>query len=125
MKMVISIQVLMFIFSASSMLTKVAALQWREHGFWSWEFISVFAGAIALLGFYAIFWQKVLKKVNLSIAYMSKGVTLFWALFWSILLFDESITVSNLIGLALIFIGIVLINRDAALDPKQQKEDGN
>ena len=73
-----------------------------------------FGAAIALTGIYAIFWQKILKRVDLSIAYMSKGVTLFWTLFWSVLIFDESVTLRNVIGLIFIFVGIAFINRDEA-----------
>ncbi|NLL65425.1 MAG: EamA family transporter [Clostridiaceae bacterium] len=112
--MFIGIQVLMFIFSTASMMTKVASFKWRDNGFWSVPFLLTFGAAIALTGIYAIFWQKILKRVDLSIAYMSKGVTLFWTLFWSVLIFDESVTLRNVIGLIFIFVGIAFINRDEA-----------
>ena len=119
-KRVIAIQILVFLFSLSGMLTKLSALRLKQYGLWHIQFLGLFGTALLLLAVYAYFWQKVLKKTDLSVAYLSKGVTLLWTLLWSVCLFGESITLWNVLGLALVMVGMLIINLgDAAQKPQQ------
>jgi multidrug transporter EmrE-like cation transporter len=56
----------------------------------------------------AIVWQQVLIKFPLSIAYLLMSSVYFIVLFCSAYLFNEGITMFNLIGIFLITIGIIL-----------------
>lgn len=115
-----AIQALVFLFSTSSMLTKLSGIQLKKSGLFSWAFIGTFFAALLLIAVYAYFWQKVLKKTDLSVAYLSKGVTLLWTLLWSVCLFGESVTLWNVLGLALVMAGMLIINLgDAAQKPQQ------
>jgi drug/metabolite transporter (DMT)-like permease len=67
---------------------------------------------IMLLIIYAFFWQKLLKCIPLSTAYLSKGLLLFWLLLWAFLIFNEKITLLNIIGVGIIFSGTLLVNTD-------------
>lgn len=58
-------------------------------------------------------WQKLLKKVDLSIAYVNKGMLLFWSMIWSVVIFREEITILNIIGTIIIFVGIMVVNENA------------
>lgn len=107
---ILSIQLLVLLYFVSSMLMKVAANAWKKHGIISPHFILIFGLSFLLLAVYAYFWQKVLKKVDLSVAYLSKGVGLLWTLLWSVALFHEKITKGNIAGLCLIIVGILLMN---------------
>lgn len=66
------------------------------------------SGAICVMGVYAILWQQVLKRIELSTAYMFKGTSLIFVLLLAALLFGESITWTNIIGAVIIILGIAL-----------------
>lgn len=68
-------------------------------------------GVFVLFGLYAIVWQQLLKRLPLSLAYMFKGTSLLFVLLLSALFLDDAITWQNLVGAALIIVGIVLFAR--------------
>ena len=75
----------------------------------SFEFIALYAGVIGTLGVYAIIWQQVLKKIPLTNAFVNKSATLFWSLLWGVTLFGETISISMIIGIIIVFIGVILV----------------
>ena len=109
-KRFLSLQLLTILFSLASVLVKLASLSMEKSGIFSLPAVSFLFGYIVLLGVYAVFWQKVLKGVSLSTAYLSKGSVLFWTLLWSVLFFGEGITVPNIIGTTVIAGGTFLVN---------------
>ena len=70
------------------------------------------AGAIGVMGAYAICWQQILKRVELSTAYMFKGTSLIFIMLFAFALFGEAITIMNVIGAIVIVIGITLFAKD-------------
>ena len=94
-----------FIYSLSSIFSKLAAGQ----VFLSVRYVLCFCGIIAVLGVYAILWQQVLKHIPLSVAMANKPIALVLSLVWAFLLFGESFTAKTVIGIAIIFAGIVII----------------
>ena len=93
-----------FIYACTFICTKMASQQKMM----SWPYLLWIAGAIGVMGVYAVLWQQVIKRMALSTAYMFKGTSLIFVLLMSTLLFGETITINNLIGSALIILGIVL-----------------
>lgn len=67
---------------------------------------------VFILGVYAIIWQQIIKRFDLSVAYANKGTTLLWSLVWGLLLFNETITVSKAAGVVVVFIGIIIMNSE-------------
>ncbi len=63
--------------------------------------------SVMILGIYAIIWQQVLKRIELTTAYMFKGTSLIFVLLFSALIFNETITLWNIVGASLIVGGIV------------------
>ena len=63
---------------------------------------------MAVLGVYAVLWQQILNRMPVSDAYMFKGTSLIFILILSFIFFGEAITVTNIIGAALIIGGIAL-----------------
>lgn len=61
----------------------------------------------------AIVWQQALKHYRLSFAYPFMSLVNFVILLPAHLLFDESITAANIIGLAVISTGIYFLSRDS------------
>ncbi len=108
-KKIIMLQVIVFIYSIGSVLSKVASSQMKESGIFSFQFIGLLFCMIMILAFYALFWQKLLKTTDLTIAYANKGMVLFWSLLWSVLLFHEAVTIFNVLGIVLIIIGILVV----------------
>ena len=82
------------------------------HPFMSLSYMLWFAGAILVMAVYAVCWQQVLKRIELSAAYMFKGTALIFAMLLAWLLFDENITQNNILGASIIIIGIALFAKE-------------
>lgn len=93
-----------FVYACTSICTKMASRQ----ELLSWPYLFWIAGAIGVMGVYALLWQQVISKMPLSTAYMFKGTSLIFVLLFSALLFEEAITLNNVIGAVIIIIGIIL-----------------
>ncbi len=96
------------IYACTSICTKMASTQAALSPRW----IAWIIGAAGVMGLYALCWQQVLKRTNLSTAYMFKGTSLIFILLISALLFGETITVKNVIGSAIIIAGIALYAKE-------------
>lgn len=108
----IYVQLLNILFAGSGALVKVASLAMARAGFFAWQTLVAMAGYVLLLGIYAFFWQIVIKKLPLSTAYLSKSLSLFWTLLFSIFLFSETVTFGNALGIAIIAAGTWLVQKD-------------
>jgi drug/metabolite transporter (DMT)-like permease len=64
------------------------------------------------MGLQVIFWQQSLKYYSLSFAYPFRSIVSFIVLFSAYVLFHESITLFNIIGLAIISCGIFFLVRE-------------
>ena len=95
------------LYACVGICTKMAALQAPM----SWPYLLWFCGALAIIGVYAILWQQVLRRIELSTAYMFKGTTLIFTMLIAALLFGETITIPNIIGSVIIVTGIVILAR--------------
>lgn len=95
------------LYACVGICTKMAAMQPTG----SWPYLLWFASAVAIIAVYALLWQQVLRRIELSTAYMFKGTTLIFTMLIAALLFGEVITVTNIIGSAIIICGIVLLAR--------------
>ena len=93
-----------FVYACTSICTKMAS----QYVILSWFYLLWIAGAVGVMGLYAMLWQQVIARMPLSTAYMFKGTSLIFVLLISALLFGEGITTNNIIGSAIIIVGIVL-----------------
>ena len=64
------------LYACTGICTKMAALSEP----FSWSYVAWFAGAVAIIGVYALLWQQVLRRIELSTAYMFKGTTLIFTM---------------------------------------------
>jgi drug/metabolite transporter (DMT)-like permease len=92
------------VYACTAIFTKMASRQEML----SWPYLLWIAGAVGVIGVYALLWQQVIARMPLSTAYMFKGTSLIFVLLISALLFGEAITVTNIIGSVIIVFGIVL-----------------
>ena len=105
-KMLAVIQAAVCLYTVSGIAAKLAS----NYAFLSVGFILCYGMEIAVLGVYAIIWQQIIKRVDISIAYANRAMAIFWSMLWAFLLFKEQITIQNLLGVALIFVGTWVVN---------------
>lgn len=96
-----------FIYSLSGICLKVAA----QKEFFSFPFLLYMGISMIILGCYALLWQIVLKKVQLSIAMANKPVTLILTVIWSVIFFSEHLSIASVAGILLIVLGIAIIGK--------------
>ena len=53
-----------------------------------------------------------IKRFELSVAYVNRATTLLWALVWAVLFFKETVSIKNIIGIMIILAGIIVVNQD-------------
>ena len=58
---------------------------------------------------YAVIWQKVIKKFELNVAYANRTVYLIWSQIWAVVIFHENLSVNNIIGMIIVFIGVLVV----------------
>ena len=92
------------LYACVSLFTKYASQQ----EFMSWNYMLGVIGAVGVMGLYAVLWQQILKRIELSLAYMFKGTSLIFVMLLAHVLFGEQITWNNIIGAIIIISGIVL-----------------
>ena len=97
------------LYACVTLFTKYAA----QHEFLSWQYCVGLCGAIGVMGAYAICWQQILKRIELSTAYMFKGTSLIFVMLLAFTIFGEAITIHNILGAAVIIIGIALYSRES------------
>lgn len=73
-----------------------------------WIFLEV-----CCLGLYAVLWQQIIKRYDLSIAYCNRAFAVCWSFLWGVVLFGEQVRPLNLVGIAVVLAGILLVNLDA------------
>ena len=66
-------------------------------------------------------WQQMIKRFDLSIAYANRSMAILWTALWSVVIFHESLSVKQIIGIVLVVIGTVTVNIQT--DKKTQSEE--
>ena len=92
------------LYACVTLFTKYAA----QCEFLSWQYSVGLCGAIGVMGAYAICWQQILKRIELSTAYMFKGTSLIFVMLLAFAIFGETITTTNIIGACVIVFGIAM-----------------
>ena len=107
-KNIIILQAIIALYSLSTVMSKFAA----EEDFLSFKFILFYGIEIFILGVYAILWQQIIKKFDISVASANKAMAVLWSMLWAILFFHDNITINNVIGIVIIIIGTLIVNSD-------------
>lgn len=107
---ILIMQIMNIVFSLNTVLMKLASVSWQEEGLFAFRTIMILLGAVVVLGVYAVAWQAILGKIELSQAYLNKGTVVFWGLLWSAIIFREQITAFNVVGSLVIFMGLLMVN---------------
>ena len=105
---IITLQAIVVIYTLSSVAAKFAS----GYDFMSGGFIFFYFIELLILFVYAILWQQIIKKFEISVAYANRSIALIWSLVWSILFFSETVTIKNIIGVIVVIIGTLVVNSD-------------
>ena len=107
-KNIIILQVIILIYTLSTVTAKFAS----NEEFLSLKFILFYGLEIFILGVYAILWQQIIKKFEISVAYANRAMSLLWSIVWAIVFFGEQITIKNVIGVIIVIIGTIIVNSE-------------
>ena len=103
--LLIELQFVVIIYSLANVMSKIAS----NYSFLSPPFILAYAGEIALLGIYALLWQQMIQRLDLTSAYAGRAVALFWSMLWAVLIFHETISLQNILGCVIVIIGTLVV----------------
>lgn len=101
------------VYSLSGFFTKLAS----EYDFLSFPYLCCLFGVIVVLGIYAVLWQIVLKKVQLSQAYLFRSLGVIYGLAIAYFAFGETVTLQNIIGCVLVMCGLAILSQAKAAIP--------
>lgn len=105
-KNIILLQLIVIIYTANGLIAKFSTGQ----KIMSVGFIAFYAAEVAVMGIYAILWQQMIKRFELSVAYANRAMALLWSALWAVLIFHEKLTWKNLLGIAFVILGTFLVN---------------
>ena len=108
LKEIFILQIVIAIYTLSTVFAKFASGQ----EFMSFKFILYYGLEMLILAVYAVVWQQLIKKFDISVAYANKAMGLLWSIVWAILIFNETITIKNVIGVIIVIIGTIIVNSD-------------
>lgn len=108
LKNIAILQAIIMIYTLSTVAAKFAS----GAEFLSLKFIICYGIEILILGIYAILWQQIIKRFDLSVAYANRAIGLLWSLVWATLFFNEVVTIKNVIGVIIVIIGTMIVNSD-------------
>ena len=79
------LHLLLLVYSFNGLFLKIAAQQpWLSVAFCMW-----FCLSLGTLGFMALGWQQVLKRLSLFTAYANRPVVFIWSILWAFLFLNE------------------------------------
>ena len=108
-KNIILLQLIVIIYTINSIIGKLSA----DEEFMSMRFILFYVAEVGVLGIYALLWQQMIKRFDLSIAYANRAMALIWSAVWAVVIFHESLSIKNIIGILLVISGTVVVNTEA------------
>ena len=107
-KSILLLQLVVMIYTLSTVAAKFAS----GFAFFSPGFIGCYGLEIVILGVYALLWQQIIKRFDLSVAYANRSIALLWSMLWAVVFFHETVTIQNAIGAAVVIVGTIVVNTD-------------
>ena len=95
-------------------LSTVAGNMASKNAFLSPGYLLFFGLQFLVLALYAVIWQQMIKKFELSIAYANKALTLMWSMLWNFLIFKDGITPLKVVGVLLVVAGVIVMNSEVS-----------
>ena len=109
LKNILLLQAIIIIYTISSVMAKFASASaeapLRMLVFLGLEFV--------ILAIYAVLWQQMIKRFDLSVAYANRSMAILWSMIWAVIFFHDEITLRNILGVLIVLMGTVIVNLDA------------
>ena len=106
LKDILLLQAVVVIYTFNSIIAKFAT----GSEVFSLQFFLFYGAEVAVLGIYAICWQQMIKRFDLSIAYANRAMAILWTGLWALIIFHESLSLKQIIGILLVVVGTVVVN---------------
>ncbi len=106
-KDIIILQGIIIIYTLSSVVAKLAT----GKELFSFTFFLFYGLEVVILGIYALLWQQMIKRFELSIAYANRAMALLWSGVWAVVLFKEALSIKKVLGILLVIAGTIIVNR--------------
>ncbi len=106
LKNVLILQAVIVVYTLSGVMAAIASRQKAL----SLRFFLFYLAELVILGIYALLWQQMIKRFELSVAYANRAMALLWSLVWSVVIFHDRVTPRHIIGVGLVILGTVIIN---------------
>ena len=113
-------QLIVIIYTFNSIIGKFSADAKVE--FLSIGFILFYGAEVFVLGVYAILWQQMIKRFDLSVAYANRAMALLWSGVWAVIIFKDSLTWKNILGIVLVIAGTIVVNMDSEAEDSNSEE---
>ncbi|HIX60071.1 MAG TPA: EamA family transporter [Candidatus Blautia gallistercoris] len=109
------------LFSFTGVFSKAASICYNEGGLFDLR-LYLFLGLMILNCFlYALAWQKVIKHFDLNVAYANKSIYLIWSQLWAVVIFKETLSWNNILGLFIVFIGVLAVQHYEGTSGKEER----
>lgn len=122
LKTTIKLQPIVLLYSLVSIGSKLASKQipaWTGDLFsfaveclFNWKLMLILFMMFVILFVYAFIWQKCIKNVPITVMYANKSSYIFWTQLAAVVVFSEKLNGCNIIGIMIIFMGIMVVNSD-------------
>ena len=112
LKNVLLLQGVIVLYTVSSVMSKEASASWDN----LLRFLFFFGMEFVILGVYAVLWQQMIKRFELSVAYANRSMAVVWSMVWAVVFFHDTITVQNVLGVVLVVAGTWVINTETKED---------
>ena len=100
-------------FSFTSVFSKFASRELNAGGIKNPKLYLFLFLMILVCMLYALCWQKIIKKFELHIGFANRSVYLLWSQIWAVTIFQEHLTVRNIIGLLVVLTGVIVVSLNA------------
>ena len=100
------LQSIVVIYTINSIIAKFAT----SVEVFSLKFFLFYGAEVMVLGIYAICWQQMIKRFDLSVAYANRSMAILWTALWSLIIFKEALSLKQVIGILLVVAGTIVVN---------------
>ena len=117
-KNIVVLQAVVIVYTLSSVVAKFAT----GKELFSFSFFLFYGLEVFILGVYALLWQQMIKKFDLSVAYANRAMALLWSAVWAVILFGDRLGEKRLFGIFLVIVGTVIVNLDQQKEGEKEEE---
>lgn len=114
LKNIILLQAIIVIYTVSSVMAKLASASAEE----PLRMLMFLGLEFVILAIYAVLWQQMIKRFDLSVAYANRSMAILWSMIWAVIFFHDEITLRNVLGVLIVLVGTVIVNLDAREEAK-------